>query len=103
MARVRAQALTRQTPVGLSSKLVLAEALLPLRTRFRQEMNCQIVHDSIHRREGWTRSYLLEQSATIAGFGSVAVDGPWKGKPTVFEFIFCRNTGCARLSFLKSF
>jgi hypothetical protein len=31
-----------------------AHTILPLRARYRQEMNCQIVHDSIHSREGWT-------------------------------------------------
>ena len=36
------------------------EDLLPLRTRHREEMNCQIVHDSIHRRPGWTLSYGCE-------------------------------------------
>jgi hypothetical protein len=49
-------------------------------------MNCQIVYDSIHRRDGWTLSYLLDSEGTIAGFGSVAIGGPWTGKPTVFEF-----------------
>jgi GNAT superfamily N-acetyltransferase len=49
-------------------------------------MNCQIVHDSIHRREGWALSYLLDLAGAVAGFGSVAIGGPWTGKPTVFEF-----------------
>jgi RimJ/RimL family protein N-acetyltransferase len=49
-------------------------------------MNCQIVHDSIHRREGWTLTYALGLDNTIVGFGSVAIAGPWKDKPTVFEF-----------------
>ncbi|MHB9008326.1 MAG: GNAT family N-acetyltransferase [Limisphaerales bacterium] len=62
------------------------EDLLPLRARHREEMNCQIVHDSIPRRPGWTRSYRLELDGAVAGFGSVAVGGPWKAKPTVFEF-----------------
>jgi GNAT superfamily N-acetyltransferase len=60
--------------------------ILPLRTRYRDEANCQIVHDSIHRREGWTVSYLLELSGFPVGFGSVAIAGPWKDRPTVFEF-----------------
>jgi GNAT superfamily N-acetyltransferase len=63
-----------------------AVEILPLRTRHRQEMNCQIVHDSIHRRPGWTLSYLLHIGDTVAGFGSVAVGGPWKEKPALFEF-----------------
>jgi len=63
-----------------------AAEILPLRTRLRQEMGGQIVHDSIHRREGWASSYLLELDGAAAGFGSVAIGGPWKGSPTVFEF-----------------
>jgi GNAT superfamily N-acetyltransferase len=70
----------------LAAKLASAQEILPLRTRHRQEMNCQIVHDSIHRRPGWTLSYLLEFGGAAAGFGSVAIAGPWKDKPTVFEF-----------------
>ncbi len=68
------------------AKLSSNEAVLPLRTRYRGEMNCQIVHDSIHRREGWNLSYLLEFGDITAGFGSIAIGGPWKDKPTVFEF-----------------
>ena len=30
-------------------------------------MNCQIVHDSIHRRAGWTRTYLLTVGEAEAG------------------------------------
>jgi len=57
-----------------------------LRTRFREEMNAQIVHDSIHRRPGWTLSWLLKSQDLAVGFGSIAIGGPWKDKPTVFEF-----------------
>jgi hypothetical protein len=49
-------------------------------------MNCPIVHDSIHRRAGWTNTYVLSLDDTSAGFGSVAIGGPWTGKPTIFEF-----------------
>jgi GNAT superfamily N-acetyltransferase len=68
------------------AKLSSSREVLPLRTRYREEMNCQIVHDSIHRREGWTLSHVLDLGGVAAGFGSVAIGGPWKGKPTVFEF-----------------
>jgi GNAT superfamily N-acetyltransferase len=61
-------------------------AVLPLRVRYRREMNCQIVHDSIHRRARWTNTYALRLGDTNAGFGSVAIGGPWTGKPTIFEF-----------------
>jgi GNAT superfamily N-acetyltransferase len=73
-------------PMQIHVRQSSAESILPLRTRYREEANCQIVHDSIHRREGWTLSYLLELGNAAAGFGSVAVAGPWKDKPTIFEF-----------------
>jgi RimJ/RimL family protein N-acetyltransferase len=49
-------------------------------------MNCQITHDSIHSRPGWTNSWLFEKAGKAVGFGSVAIAGPWKDKPTIFEF-----------------
>lgn len=66
--------------------LSAAPDVMPLRERYREEMNCQIVHDSIHRRVGWTLTYLLESGGVQVGFGSVAIGGPWKDKPTLFEF-----------------
>jgi GNAT superfamily N-acetyltransferase len=45
--------------------------LLPFRELYRQEMNCQIVHDSYHAR-GFTDSYLLRADGRVAGYGSVA-------------------------------
>ena len=63
-----------------------AGAILPLRDLYRREMNCQIVHDSIHRRSGWTSTYALSLGDMMAGFGSIAIGGPWVGQPTLFEF-----------------
>jgi GNAT superfamily N-acetyltransferase len=57
---------TEVTPVPL-------EAILSLRDEYRRLMNCQIVHDSWHRR-GFTQSYLLTVDAETAGYG--AVGGP---------------------------
>jgi len=57
----------------------------PLREQYRQEMDCQIVHDSIHRRHGWTNTYRLAVDGETAGFGSMAIGGPWTDKPTIFE------------------
>ena len=62
------------------------DVVLPLRIRYRHEMDCQIVHDSIHRRAGWTTTYALHLDDTMAGFASVAIGGPWTGRPTIFEF-----------------
>ena len=63
-----------------------ADDILPLRARYREEMNCQIVHDSIHRREGWTRSHRFEVDGCSVGYGTVAVAGPWTAQPVVLEF-----------------
>ena len=70
----------------LSAKAADAGDVLPWRDMYRLEMNCQIIHDAIHSRPGWTQEYLLFTGGTPVGYGSVAVAGPWKGKPTVYEF-----------------
>ena len=79
------------------------EDVLPLRTRFREEMNCQIVHDSIHRRPGWTLSYLFQWSGTTVGFGLVAVGGPWKDKPTILEFYLLPAHRTRAFAFFEAF
>ncbi|MFL5245861.1 MAG: GNAT family N-acetyltransferase [Gemmataceae bacterium] len=57
-----------------------------MRDMYRHEMNCQIIHDSIHARPGWTYEYLLTEGAGKVGYGSIAVAGPWNGKPTAYEY-----------------
>jgi GNAT superfamily N-acetyltransferase len=59
--------------------------ILPLREQYRQEMNCQIVHDSLHRRAGLTTTYRLGFDGVTAGFAGMAIGGPWTDKPTIFE------------------
>ena len=56
-----------------------------LRDAFRAEMNCQIVHDSIHVRPGWTREFLLADGDSAIGYGSVAVEGQWQNRQTVYD------------------
>src|SRR5207245_1986683 len=56
------------------------------RELYRREMNCQIMGDSFHTRPGWTKSWLLQIDNQTAGYGSIAIAGPWKDKPTAFEF-----------------
>ena len=58
----------------------------PLRKNYRKEMNCQIIHDSIHARPGWTREYVLEIAGVAVGYGSVAVSGPWRDNAALYEF-----------------
>jgi GNAT superfamily N-acetyltransferase len=57
-----------------------------LRDIYRQEMCCQIIHDSIHERPGWSEEYLLIEDGTRVGYGSIAVGGPWHDKATMYEF-----------------
>ena len=57
-----------------------------MRDMYRQEMNCQIIHDSIHARSGWTHEYLLTDGDAKVGYGSVAVAGPWKTEPALYEY-----------------
>jgi GNAT superfamily N-acetyltransferase len=70
----------------LSAKIATLEEIGPWRDLYRQEMNCQIIHDSIHGRPGWTVEYLLEADGVPAGYGSIAVAGPWKKEPTLYEY-----------------
>jgi GNAT superfamily N-acetyltransferase len=57
-----------------------------MRDMYRHEMNCQVLFDSIHGRPGWSHEYLITEGDSKVGYGSVAVSGPWKDKPTVYEY-----------------
>src|SRR3954469_7713982 len=70
----------------LSAAPTTLAQIAPLRELYRAEMNCQIMGDSFHTRPGWTQSYLLLIDNQPAGYGSIAIAGPWKDKPTAFEF-----------------
>jgi GNAT superfamily N-acetyltransferase len=61
-------------------------AIAHLRDVYRHEMHCQIMFDSLHTRPGWTTPYLLKIDGAPAGYGAEAHAGPWKDKPTIFEF-----------------
>src|ERR1051326_4791279 len=69
-----------------SAQAASVRDILPWRDMYRLEMACQIIHDSLHSRGGWTEPYLLYADGVRVGYGSIAVGGPWKGKPTVFEW-----------------
>ena len=56
------------------------------RDMYQLEMGCQIIHDSIHFRSGWTQEYLLTVGDTPVGYGSVAVGGPWTNQAALYEF-----------------
>jgi GNAT superfamily N-acetyltransferase len=57
-----------------------------LREEYREEMRCQIIHDSIHERPGWTVEHILEVAGAAVGYGSLAVSGPWKASHALYEF-----------------
>lgn len=62
------------------------EEIKGMRDMYRHEMNCQVLFDSIHGRPGWSHEYLITEGDSKVGYGSVAVSGPWKDKPTVYEY-----------------
>jgi len=62
------------------------DALKPWRDLYRHELNCQIIHDSLHVRPGWTQSYFLRFDGETAGYGSIVLGGPWQSRPALFEF-----------------
>jgi GNAT superfamily N-acetyltransferase len=70
----------------LSATRTDLEHIKALRDLYRQEMNCQIIHDSIHSRPGWTLEYSLRAGETLVGYGSIAIAGPWKELPSIYEF-----------------
>lgn len=72
--------------MSLKVELVPPVEVMALRREHRDEVNAQIVHDQISQREGWTRTYRLKRDGKAVGFGSVAIAGPWKDRPTLFEF-----------------
>ena len=72
--------------MDLSAELATIADVQPWRDMYRLEMGCQIIHDSIHSRPGWTKEFSLRLAGVPVGYGSVAVGGPWKDKPTIYEF-----------------
>ena len=72
--------------MGFSAKPVSVQEISLWRDLYRGEMNCQIVHDSMHSRQGWAQPYLIENNGVSAGYGSILIGGPWTGTRTVFEF-----------------
>lgn len=73
----------RRTEVHVQN--VQLAAIRAWRDPYRREMNCQIIHDAIHVRPGWTDEYLLSVGGQAVGYGSVAVGGPWREAHTAYE------------------
>lgn len=69
----------------ISVRQVELKELAAMREAYRAEQNCQIVHDSIHPRRGWTREFAIAEGDRVVAYASLAVDGPWRDKPTLYE------------------
>lgn len=69
----------------ISVRQVALKKLAVMREAYRAEQNCQIVHDSIHPRRGWTREFTIAEGDRVVAYASLAVDGPWRNKPTLYE------------------
>lgn len=62
----------------IDASLVPRDEILALRELYRQEMNCQIAHESLHER-GFTESYLLRIDGKVAAYGALIRDrAGWK-------------------------
>ncbi|WP_428304263.1 GNAT family N-acetyltransferase [Lacipirellula sp.] len=64
------------------------------RELYRQEMNCQIVHDSFCARPGWVRAWQFFVDGVAVGYGSLVVAGPWQNAPTVYEMFVLPHFRC---------
>lgn len=70
----------------ISVRVCEPDEIAALRDCYREEMDCQIIHDSIHSRPGWTIEYALDLDGAVAAYGSVAIGGPWKTQHAIYEF-----------------
>jgi GNAT superfamily N-acetyltransferase len=68
----------------VQAKPVALTEILTMRDLYRQEMNCQIVHDSHHAR-GFTSQYVLLHDGRVAGYGCIG-DYDTQGRDVVTEF-----------------
>jgi GNAT superfamily N-acetyltransferase len=73
------------TAAPISIRQVKLKAITAMRDAYRAEQDCQIVHDSIHARRGWTREFAIAEGDRVVAYASLAVDGPWRNKPTLYE------------------
>jgi hypothetical protein len=74
----------QEASIKIDLSQVRFEEILPLRELYRQEMNCQIVHDSLHAR-GFSDLYRIRVDGRTAGYGCVVGDRG-KRKDMIREF-----------------
>lgn len=85
----------------IETSLVPLQEILALRDLYRQEMRCQIVHDSLHER-GFTESYLIRVAGQVAGYGALVRDrAGWKDM--IKEFYVLPPHRAAALALFRHF
>jgi RimJ/RimL family protein N-acetyltransferase len=70
--------------MSVDVSVVTLDAIQSLRELYRQEMNCQIVHDSLHARF-FTDIYLIRVNDRVAGYGCVMA-GDSESRDVINEF-----------------
>jgi GNAT superfamily N-acetyltransferase len=87
----------------ISVRQVTLKELAVMREAYRVEQNCQIVHDSLHSRRGWTREFAIAEGDRVVAYTSLAVDGPWRGKPTLYEVFVVPDRRSRAFAFFEAF
>lgn len=72
--------------MSIKARPVTVDDIASWRDLYREEMHCQVVHDNMSARPGWTQPYLIDIDGRAAGYGSILIGGPWTGTRTVFEY-----------------
>jgi GNAT superfamily N-acetyltransferase len=102
----------REEAMNVDISLVSLEAIQSLRDLYRQEMNCQIVHDSLHARF-LTDIYLIRLNSQVAGYGCV-MSGESEARDLIKEYyilpvhrgsalpLFRQFAACARATAIEA-
>ena len=87
--------------MSVDVSLVTLEAIRSLRELYRQEMNCQIVHDSLHARF-FTDIYSIRVNDRVAGYGCV-MSGNCESRDVIKEFYVLPVHRASALSLFRRF
>lgn len=93
--------LTDSAPITVHQ--VTLDEIRALREDFRLEMDCQIIHDSIHYRRGWSLEFALSEGEHVVGYASIAVSGPWRERPTFYELYIVPERRCRTYALFEEF
>ena len=87
--------------MNVDVSLVTLEAIQSLRELYRQEMNCQIVYDSLHA-HFFTDIYLIRVNDCVAGYGCV-MSGESESRDLIKEYYVLPVHRCAALPLFRRF